>query len=47
MEVTDGCKRKRKLNLKKEVEAFKEHPEESGEMKVSENDVAYTPDLNN
>ena len=45
MEVTEGCKRKWKPNLKEEVEAFKKHPEESGETEVSENDETYTPDL--
>ena len=46
VEVSDSCKRERYLYLQKQVKAFKEHPKESGEMKVSEEYVTHAPDLN-
>ena len=46
VEVSDSCKRERYLYLQKQVKAFKEHPKESSEMKVSEEYVTHAPDLN-
>ena len=46
VEVFDSCKRQRNLYLEKQVEAFKKHPKECGEMKVSEEYVTHAPDLN-